>query len=117
MKTKNKKISATNLDRFLKDLEDNAESARVQELFSIDKSGNTNVNYRHVARDLVKTNTQKFSTLFSVYEDGVSKRKIERLYSRNEIRKMVWDNLITEYRKDPIIEAVTQYLYGVHVAK
>jgi Zn-dependent M32 family carboxypeptidase len=70
-----------------------------------------------LAKELVQQNTNKFSTLFSIYEDGVTKRRVERIYSRQEIRKLVQDNLISEYQNDSIIDAVTEYLYGVHVSQ
>lgn len=116
-KIKSKKISPKDFDRFLKDLESDLGRVRLSELFSFDQSGNTNVNYKMLAKELVQQNTNKFSTLFSVYENGVTKRRIERIYSRKEIRKLVEENLISEYQNDSIIDAVTEYLYGVHVSQ
>ncbi len=42
-------------------------------------------------------------------------RKIERIYSKQEIRNIVCTNLIKEYQNTQIIDAVTNYLYSLHV--
>lgn len=116
-KDQTKKISSKDLDNFLKRLESDAGQIRLKEFLNIDKSGNTNVNFKLVAKDLVQKNIHQFSTLFAAYEDGVTKRRIERVYSRKEIQKMVCDHLIAEYQHADIIGAVTDYLYSVHVAQ
>jgi hypothetical protein len=44
------------------------------------------------------------------------KRKVERIYSRREIKELVKENLITEYQLDSIIDAVSDILYKWHVS-
>lgn len=54
-----------------------------------------------------------------VIQDSVetpSQHKVERVYSRKEIRKLVQENLIPTYQHDEIIEAVTDVFYSWHVS-
>ncbi|EKD50987.1 MAG: hypothetical protein ACD_62C00375G0002 [uncultured bacterium] len=43
-------------------------------------------------------------------------RKIERIYSKGEIRELVCRHLIPAYQHEYIIQAVTNYLYTIHVS-
>lgn len=74
------------------------------------------INLKNLTRDLIEGNSGKFSFLINSRPHG-SPRKIERVYSRDEIRKLVQGNLIATYQHENIIDAVTDYLYGIHVTR
>ena len=89
------------LDQFKRDLED------------LDYEGSMPLDLKSLARNLVENNLSEFSFLFSKRPE-TQKRKIERIYSRNEIRHLVCGHLISQYQHDQIIDAVTDFLYGMH---
>lgn len=74
------------------------------------------LNFKKITQDLVESHFQEFSFVISG-PNFFHARKIERIYSKNEIRQMVCDHLIGEYQLQPIIDAVTDYLYGIHVGE
>lgn len=79
-------------------------------------SAPSSVNFKNLIQDLVESNSQQFSFMISSRSDSINQRKIERIYSKNEIRQMVSQNLIDEYQHQNIIDAVTEYLYGIHIS-
>lgn len=73
------------------------------------------VNFKNLARDLLDNNIKQFAFLFSSDKEDLNQRRVERVYSKNEIRDMVTKNLIAEYHHEQIIDAVTDYLYSMHM--
>ncbi|MBU0506241.1 hypothetical protein KJ708_09630, partial [bacterium] len=70
-----------------------------------------------VAKSINSIQTQQLKGLMFAEQSTIQQRTIERIYSRQEIKKIVIENLILEYQHDYIIEAVTEYLYSLHVSK
>lgn len=93
------------LKKFVRDLEN----------LNLDPQG-LDVNLKSITQNLVKDNLASF-TFVIAGPSHLNERKIERIYSKNEIKKLVCTHLISEYQNDTIINAVTEYLYGVHVGK
>lgn len=70
-----------------------------------------------ITQQLIRSNVPKFSFVVSGGSRQVGRlRKIEHVYSKNEIKELVREHLIAEYQQERIIEAVTDYLYGIHVS-
>jgi len=64
---------------------------------------------------LVQDNYSLFTDVLPPEITGKKSKAIERVYSKNEIRELVCQCLIPEFQNEDIINAVTDYLYGVHV--
>jgi len=104
------------LDQFVEDLEKVHINIKEQEVWrDVKKSGKTNPNLKALTKNLVENNLSKFSFILSSHTTVMNQRNIERIYSKNEIRQMVCEYLIPEYQHDMIINAVTEYIYGIHV--
>lgn len=104
------------LDQFCRDL-DTIDSRAVRQKDMSDwltKNGKK-LDLKNLTRDLVQNNMNQFSFLLKRDESFAGQRKIERIYSKNEIRNLVCQNLIPLYQNDTIINAVTDYLYSIHV--
>lgn len=65
-----------------------------------------------LARELVSNNIRQFAGLFGQVAFERNK-KIKRVYSKEEIRKIVLGCLIEEYQIPDIINAVTDYLFDL----
>ena len=99
------KADATCLQKFVKDLEN----------VNLSQLG-VDANLKRITRNLVQENPQTFSFVIAG-PSRLNERKVERIYSKGEIKRLVCEHLIHEYQNEPIINAVTEYLYGVHIGK
>lgn len=104
----NKKPQVFDVNGFVSGLESKNVALRVGD----DSSA---VDLKKLTADLLKNNTRQFSFLINSEMSNATHR-IERIYSRTEIRNLVCANLISLYQHDNIIDAVTDYLYGIHVS-
>jgi hypothetical protein len=76
-----------------------------------------NDNLSSVAKSINSIQTQQLKGLMFAEQSTTQHRRIERIYSKQEIKNIVIENLILEYQHEYIIEAVTEYLYSLHVSK
>lgn len=106
----NKNTKDFDLDKFVSDLE------KVQVHIKEKEFNSNNINLKNLTKDMVQSNINQFSFVLSSRASGINDQKIERIYSKNEIREMVCANLIPEYQHEIIINAVTEYIYGIHVS-
>ena len=113
MDKRDKKVGL-NLDKFDQSLDKIKVEIKENELAS--GLNRQSVNLKALTKDLVESNLNKFSFIFSPRVYSLNQRKIERIYSKKEIRQLVCDHLIPEYQHEQIINAVTEYIYGVHVS-
>lgn len=79
------------------------------------RDGLTTDKLRMLARDLIENNERQFAFLKPQHTERRNDRKIERVYSKNEIRHMVESNLIAAYQREDIISGVTEYFYKLHM--
>ena len=79
--------------------------------------GGKSFDLKGITQALVQNNFSQFGGMFTAMAHRAGlKRKVERIYSRREIRELVKENLIPEYQLDSIIDAVSDILYKWHVS-
>ncbi|MBF0105112.1 MAG: hypothetical protein HQM16_07265 [Deltaproteobacteria bacterium] len=116
MKKQTGNQSKSGLDRFINGLEKvNIKITEKEVWAGVDTKKQKSL--KTLAKNVVESDIKQFSFILNPAENHTEKRKIERIYSKNEIRKMVCEHLIRDYQHEKIINAVTDYIYGIHVSQ
>ena len=76
---------------------------------------NKNDQLKSIANNIQNGKLLKYPSLYKTSSNQPLNRTVEHVYSKNEIRMLVEQNLIDEFQHPSIIEAVTDYFYKLHM--
>lgn len=104
--------------KFVHDLEQSVGADKPSKVANAEfQVGGKSFDLKSITRSLVKDNFNQFGGMFTAMAHRADqKRKVERIYSRREVKELVKENLIPEYQLDTIIDAVSDILYKWHVS-
>lgn len=109
-------------EKFLKarqsliDLMEEKRSLSAQKKKSLLKDDSKNKSVQKLFQEMMDHHNNQLSFVVESSVQRTATHKIERVFSRKEIRTMVQENLIDLYQNDEIIEAVTDVFYSWHVS-
>lgn len=104
--------------KFVHDLEQSVGADKPGKITNTEvRVGGKSFDLKSITQALVQDNFNQFGGMFTAMAHRADqKRKVERIYSRREIKELVKENLIPEYQLDSIIDAVSDILYKWHVS-